>query len=281
MGQLRSRDFETAPLTVGVATALCNKSPLHAAQASGWWRAKLGIEEREDSDGMALGRIAHDACLFGLSSFEVFDGDRRTKAGKEEYQTIVSEGRTPIKPYDMRKLESIVEAFHNTIPWPFVAGDCEQDLVWTEADRYGRDVPCFGRADIVLAMRDTPIIVDLKTTRDANPDRMMSKHVEYGYDIQAHAYASALKHNGVEGAEFYFVFVETEAPFATSIVSYDALSRKLGELRWEHAKARWGNCNQFGKTIGAEAFPGYGRRTLTAPKWAIEQAMMLDREEEL
>lgn len=281
-GQLRSTDFDRAPLTVGIATALCNKSPLHAAQASGWWRNRLGIEAREDSDSMAFGRMAHDACLFGLDRFVAFDADRRTKAGKEAYAAALEEaqgGKVLVKPYELDRLQRIVDAFRAALPWSFLPGDCEQDLVWTEQDDFGRDVQCLGRADILLAHREQPIIIDLKTCADANPERGASKHIEYGYDIQMWAYTSALKHLGVEDAQFWFLNVETERPFATSLVTYDALMRKHGELRWEYAKRKWTTISGFGEKIGKDAFEGYGKRVISAPKWALDRVMTLDEKE--
>jgi hypothetical protein len=214
---------------------------------------------------MAWGTEIHEAIMFGLSKYETFQGDKRTKAGKAEWDEMVEAGKVPIKPQDLEALKAICEAAWRVLP-SFTASDCELDLAWDETDDIGRVCQCLGKVDILMQN----CIVDIKTCRDASPERMAAKHIDLGYDLQEHAYRAGAAANGLGNLDFVFLFVETEAPYATCLVEYSESMRRHGELRWELAKLQWCERNQ------RQVFPDYGRATLEAPEWAIRKLVALD-----
>jgi hypothetical protein len=260
---MRSTDFAEPRLTVTVAKALVTRAPIHAAQASGWWRRELGIEKEDSSDAKDIGRLFHSVLFFGWERTAVVsDADMRTKEGKE-----LRAGTTlPIvKTAVASKIDAMVAAVKPCLP-AFIPEDCETHLEWEEEDDLGRPTKCFGAADIVI---DSPAgIIDIKTCADANPRALAAKHIEYGYDIQAVAYSNALD---LDPYDFAFVHVESSAPYAVSVIRHDTMMVHHGQMRWARAKRLWNTlCH-------TRNFEGYGNARINPPPWAMKA--LLDAEE--
>ena len=133
----------------------------------------------------------------------------------------------------------------------------------------GRDALPRDDGHLIINSRQNTIY-DVKTIRSADPQSCSRHAYEYGYDIQAAAYRSAVSklHPKLAGAiDFIFLFVEVEPPYAVHPCRPDGTLRELGERRWQRAVDLWSRC------ITSDTWPGYsqGISTLSAPLWALAQ----------
>ncbi len=96
-------------------------------------------------------------------------------------------------------------------------------------------------------------LVDLKTTRDASPDRFRWDVAKYGYALQLADYRAALEHvNGVRPLRCYIVAVESVPPYAVTVhlLTQGTLERSARQC-----------LDLLGKVIECErtnVWPGYG-----------------------
>ena len=141
------------------------------------------------------------------------DVNKRTKAGKEEYQKFLTlhEGMTILSHDEdqslvgmRKKLNSSVEAMEL-----LSGGVAEQVNVWNNKES---NVACKGKADYWNKKRN--ILVDIKTTQDSSPDGFRKSAYKYGYDRQAAFYADGF---GVD--QFWFIVIEKSAPYNMAIYS--------------------------------------------------------------
>jgi exodeoxyribonuclease VIII len=161
---------------------------------------------------MEMGTLIHSLVLEGRTDYAVGPQvDKRTKAGKEEWQLFCEEnlGKTIITLDEesmilgcqaaCAPLLEKVEADFST--------DVEQSLFW---ERDG--VQCKGRPDLIGHVNGELAIIDLKTTNDIRS--FDSKFFAFRYDVQAAWYQRGLREaigSGPEAA-FWFLVVDTEAP---------------------------------------------------------------------
>ena len=129
------------------------------------------------------------------------DVNKRTKAGKEEYQKFLTlhEGMTILSHDEdeslsgmRKKLTSSVEAMEL-----LSGGIAEQVNVWNDLDS---KIPCKGKAD--YWNKDRNILVDIKTTQDSSPDGFRKSAYKYGYDRQAAFYL-----DGFNVDQFWFIVI--------------------------------------------------------------------------
>lgn len=225
------------------------RSALHAWQALS--------QPTPSTAAMQLGTAVHLALLEpGRYAVEHVIGpsnDRRTKAWKEWAE---AEAR-PLKlsPDEAVTVERIRESFE--VPESRTAydlirrcrGRSEATAIWPDPEI---GVLCKARADRVCVYEDAPVLVELKTARDASPQGFRSAVRQYGYDLAAAWYLRGFRLVGTkEPRALYFVAVETEPPYA--IATY-----VLPELHLESAEAE---CLVYGQQF-AEAkrsgfWPGY------------------------
>ena len=107
--------------------------------------------------------------------------DRRTKAGKEEYQAFLdaSAGKEILTAADAETVKAIVKAFKkNRDAVQLLKGTKrEKPLFWTDDN----GILCKCRIDAYKA----GLIVDLKTAQDAETETFTKEALRYGYDVQA------------------------------------------------------------------------------------------------
>lgn len=268
----RSDSFDERPsLSASIASILCARSPRHA------WAAHPKLNPaavRVEKDTFDLGTAAHQLLLEGDSSVEVVDAaDWRTKAAKEQREEARANGRVALLAHQYADVCRMVDAVqaqladHETSL--FVDGKPEQTLVWDEDG-----VLCRARADWLRD--DHSEIVDLKTTSRSAHVRSFEKNlVGYGCDVQAAFYLRGLA--AITGsqrwADWYWVVVESAAPFALSVVSPARDLLELGNRKVEFALSVWREC------LETDVWPAYSSSLewANAPEWEI--ARWLEREE--
>jgi hypothetical protein len=153
----------------------------------------------------------------------------------------------------------------------FVEGLIEQPAAWIEDTEAG-PVLCRGVFDWVHVGRGH--VLDLKTCESAHPLAIGRSCYEYGYDIQAEAYLSALRklNPEIEGRErFTWLFAEILPPESTqqrvviTVAEPDGLMHELGRHRWQTACATWARC------LESDTWPKYSNSPvpIAPPAYAI------------
>jgi len=244
---------ETPPLfSASVAHGLINATPLHV---------KTALEHPEEpSEIMEVGQVAHQVILErDVSRVAVLDfPDWRTKVARDTRDATRAAGKTPILAHRWAQVEKMVRAvLMHTInmrldPVPFGPnGVAESSLYFTE-----QGVQCRATPDWLSL--DHLYIYDLKTTGSAHPGQFSRTLWDKGYALQEALYRRAVKRVYDIDAEFTFVVVEIEPPYALSMVALDPEAQVFADMQLDHALDLWKRC------LETNLWPGYPTRTCYA-----------------
>jgi hypothetical protein len=214
-------------------------------------------EEFEPTPAMTLGSALHSQLLtpgLFLDQYAVAQKhDRRTKAGKAaaEEQDKLLEGKTVITPEQMDTIQKIVSA---------VLLNRHAQAVLQQAQ--GFEVEKFGvihgeRFKAIADMVGDTWVADLKTCADASPEGFMRAAHNLDYHLQAAIYRAVF---GV--SEFYWIAVETSAPFNVQVYKQSEEAKLFSDRRLYNliqAYQRWdGNPQGYSSQI----------LSLDLPRWA-------------
>jgi exodeoxyribonuclease VIII len=185
--------------------------------------------------------------------------DRRTKAGKEEYQAFLdaSAGKEILTAADAETVKAIVKAFKkNRDAVQLLKGTKrEKPLFWTDDN----GILCKCRIDAYKA----GLIVDLKTAQDAETETFTKEALRYGYDVQAAHYLDAYQHKeSAVRPEWYFIVIEKAEPYAINILKADIGFLDYGFIRRQELIEKLKVCQD------QKAYPDYGINELCLPAWA-------------
>ena len=179
--------------------------------------------------------------------------DRRTKAGKEEYQAFVesAQNKAVISTDDMVLISEMTTAIRANLRADFLLrGEVETSYYWQD-DMTGLD--CQARPD-------------LKTCARADTETMVKQAYALGYDMQAAMFMEAVSRERNIGCDFLFVCVEKEPPYLINILQADDLMIKSGQDRFREAIGIYKSCLDSGNWYGYEGAFGMVN-TLGLPKW--------------
>lgn len=224
---------------------------------------------QEDTKALAFGRAFH-AMVLEPEKFTQYVGiapavDRRTKAGKEEYEIFLAEaaGKAIINQEDHATAKEMARAILTHPAARIVLGDkgkAEASLFWQEGE-----VECRCRPDW---LREDGLLIDLKTCADASPEGFRRSAFNYRYHVQAAMYAEGYKAvTGKESAEFAFVCVEKEPPYAVAVYHATPEFLELGFREYAADLATYINC------VLHDKWPGYSETSepLGLPAWISKQ----------
>ena len=180
-----------------------------------YFEAKLAEEEKEASDSLLFGSIFHASILDKdeLDKYMPFDPvDKRTKAGKEEWEKLQNEATENNKTLVPRDIyESALNVSLTPIAQSILDQSdniCEHSVIWD----FG-DIACKSKIDIFNPT--TGVLTDVKTTRDlANFERAINSNRYY---LQLAFYDLALKACGYEVAQWKILAVENTAPYDSTV----------------------------------------------------------------
>lgn len=133
----------------------------------------------------------------------------------------------------------------------------EHSIYWQQ-----QDVLCKARPDIWL--RDRNVVVDLKTTRCAEPDAFLRDAIRYGYHTSAAWYCRAVQSvTGEPVRAWLWLVVEKEAPYAVQVYQADPGLLAIGDHNCSRGLDRFKACSE------ADSWPAYASTTLTLapPAW--------------
>jgi len=234
------------------------RSPLHCKQAMD--------APREPSAAMTFGTAVHCAILEPerfQKTYAPFEGDRRTKVGKDAYQKIMDAGQTPLSLSDWEVIQGMAEAVreHALCAELLSQGQPEVSLFW-KAPIW--EVMCKCRADFLNPHRQ--VIVDLKTTTDASPGAFGRDAARYRYHWQAYWYTTGAEAVLGPGAwRFIFLAIEKTEPFGIGLYELPPEALQVAREQIRPLVATFWNC------IAQQAWSGYSDQveTLYLPKWAL------------
>jgi hypothetical protein len=214
------------------------------------------------SDAFTLGTAAHSIILEDdASQFVVVDaGNWLTKDAKTAKAAALGSGLVPLLTKEFDQVLAMRDAVmaHPLACAAFTDHKAEQSVFW---DEDGLMLKC--RPD---AWKPGALI-DLKTTRTADPHEFGKTAHEFGYHQSAAHYIDGVKAATGEELPFHFVLVEKTAPYLVSVVELDIEAINIGRQLNDRAKRIYREC------VESNTWPGYPNADLISlPMWAIYKA---------
>lgn len=205
---------------------------IQAVRRSDLWRMHESPEKYqwflehppEPTPALIFGTAAHKMLLEFDSFFDDFavapNVDRRTKAGKEEWERFLTEskGKTVISGDDFTTArEMAMKALSVPFVRQLLEGKHEQAFFWTDEDT---GIECKVRTDILTEMDGKVVIADYKTTANAKTDIFNQSVFKHGYYLQAWMYSEAVRINMKLSyrPDFYFLAQEKHAPYSLNVI---------------------------------------------------------------
>ena len=205
--------------------------------------------------------------------------DRRTKAGKEEYEAFLAKvgDRAVVSIDDYAKaLEMVTTVRMNPIANRLLQGAKEVPYFWTDEDT-GEQCKC--RLDCLHEEDDCLYIVDYKTTGNAKTEVFSNRDVFlYGYYLQAAMYSEGVMHdplrNVTERPRFVFIVQEKTAPFSVNVIAVPDDVMLAGVDKYRELLGKYHQCKVL------DYWPGYNDmgeiNEVTLPGW---MALGVDEED--
>lgn len=229
---------------------LINRSPFHFNHRM--------TTEREQTKAMAFGSAVHSFILepdkFPKEYAIAPNVDRRTKAGKEEWEDfaemLAETGMTPITADEMRQIHEMRDAlFENDLAIQLTEGKHEQEFYWTD-DLTGERCKC--KVDCIADLDGVPYIVDYKTTDSCEDGHFERSCIRYGYQFQAGMYCEGVFQNTLTEHRFAFIAQEKTPPYASRVYICDPEWVKRGYDKFRELIGIYHSCVLNGEWPGYE-----------------------------
>lgn len=205
---------------------------------------------REQTDNLILGSLIHTLILepnvYERDYKEMSELNAKTKEGKELKAKLEQEAKEQNKSLisvDLKtKAFNVVEAFKKTKIYNLFKENGESELsIFDKIE----GVPCKCRPDYYI--KDKNIILDLKTTNlqgGASADGFIKAVANFKYYIQAALYLEL-----TQAKEFYFVILETNAPFMCGVYKLDKQSLEFGLSEIKRAFEIYNNIDKYKEAV--------------------------------
>ena len=237
---------------------LVNRSPAHFKYQ----------KERESTRSMVVGSALHMACLEPDLFYQTYTllrkaDDRRSTEYKEAVKLHREE--LVLVASECERVEGIMKSLHsnaNIKHYLDIDGWCELSG-FVEDPETG--IVCRHRFD---KLTRSGIGIDLKTTTDARNDAFSRSIMSFGYHVQDAFYNAQYNWiNGVHLADFIFIAIESESPYASKIYRIDSDSIDAGEFVYREALNKYAYCKQMNE------WPAYDDEIegIGIPYWAFKQ----------
>lgn len=226
----------------------------------------------EQSDRQAVGWATHVAILeadrFECDFVPAIRLNKKTNAGKTawaEFQAA-NAGRTILTPeqYDLaRAIRDAVWRHPAAAEILRSRGAAELSVVWKNE---ATDVLVKGRIDWVGELAGWPVVVDLKTTKDASRTAFAKDIHYYQYHQQAAMYLDGLDAHHPHPRRFVFIAVENVRPHCVAVYELAEDALQVGREEYLRHLAVYAECLRTG------AWPGYpdGVGEISLPSWAFK-----------
>lgn len=229
---------------------------------------------RKETPAMALGTAVHTAILEPAEFTKRYAVppkiNRRTNAGKAEWQEWLDQGFIPLEVDEWASIMAMRDSFmaNSHVQRIMSAGIPELSVFHYD--------PEFPVDDDVIGIRhkirpdwfnaDLDVILDVKTSKDASPDGFGRSAGNFNYHMQAAYYSDVMrKRTGRQIRAFIFGVVETAPPYAMALYVLDDEALVAGRNRYKDALDVYAWSQQMGD------WPGYSQEpeTLIIPNWAL------------
>jgi exodeoxyribonuclease VIII len=180
--------------------------------------------ETAPTPSMLLGTTVHALVLdpeaFGTELVVAPDVDRRTKAGKEQYEAwkaTVPSSAAVITEAMLNEARHIANAIYDSVDEMNLFRDrdgCEVPMIWT--DHNGANLRA--KLDFVDYSRD--LIVDIKTCQASTPRAFAYAAAKLGYVRQAEWYSRGYMATQGRIPTFVFVAVQTSEPYEVGLYQF-------------------------------------------------------------
>lgn len=239
---------------------LATRTPAHYQHDKAW---------PKNSDAFTLGTAAHSLILEDdTTGIEIVDADNwLTKAAKEAKAAALADGKQPLLTKEMAQVIAMRDSVmrHPLARAAFTDHKAEQSVFWQELD--GQMLKC--RPDAWKP----GLLVDLKTTVNADPREFGRTAYNFGYHQSAAHYTDGVEAATGERLPFIFVLVEKTAPYLVSVVQLDDDALNAGRALNERAKRIYREC------MSLDWWPGYeSSEPIQLPYWGIRDIEELTNE---
>lgn len=240
------------------------QSPLHMVAKK---------DEKRDVDHLRFGKNFHaifESPQDFLKNYRVApDVDRRTKAGKEEWNAFMESLKPDelmVKPSELEDMTGMVNSIskHSRAKNILKNGIAETSL-WSQDPATCLILKC--RPDFIT---EQGYLIDIKTTRCAHPDFFMRQIFSSSlnspfYILQAAHYLHCLKTAGVSKSDsMTIIAVEKTKPWGVKIYPLDIGCLAVGEQWRDKLTKQYAECLELGE------WPGYSEEIVpvTPPQYA-------------
>lgn len=246
-----------------------NKTTLWELRRSPQHYRYLLLHPAEDTPTLRFGRAVHAAILTPAAYKRDFARapalNLRTKAGKEEYEAWAAGlplGSTILTAEEAETVSAMRDAFRANKEAKALLRYSRREVpfFWTDKETGQR---CKCRADAI----SPTMVMDLKTTQDAGTKAFQRDAIKYGYHIQAAHYLAGIEAVTGQKRDWYFVALEKKQPFGVHVFKADDEFLEFGAFERAELLAVLKRCRDEGR------WPGYQSNILTAPYWAIKEAI--------
>lgn len=204
----------------------------------------------EPTPALLFGQLFHAMALQPETVWEQFavmpNVDRRTKAGKEAFSEFEAqaEGKTIVSVDMVEQATAMCEALNrNEFVKKLLKGEKEKPFFWVD-EMTGEECKC--RTDVLTEVGENLIIVDLKSTDNAETEAFMKSAIRYGYDLQSAMYSEGVKVNTGKEPLFVFIAIEKKPPYAINILQSDKLFIKRGYDVFRELLGIYSECKKTG-----------------------------------
>lgn len=243
------------------------------------------LHGRADKRTFDVGRAAHARALGVGDPIEVITGNGKnpnawaTNDDKAAVAAARAAGRTPVKPAEAAAIEGMAAALlahPDAGPLLTRPGVAEQTLVYQDPET---GVWCRVMADWMPEGEPGArvLVVDYKTTANAEPDAFARTAAGYGYHDQGAFYTDAVTALGLDqGIEpgFLIVAQEKEPPYLVTVHPLDEVALEWGRVRMRKARDIYRRCTETG------LWPGYRDdqvAPLSLPPYVVNQYEAADQ----
>ena len=235
---LTDHEYHQSPALSASGAKLILKTPAHYRWA---------MDHPTTSQTFNLGHAVHSLILGGRPVTMVQSDDYKTKAAREERDRALTMGAIPLTRTEHAQVAAMAEAVlnHPLAAALFTDGQPELSIYTTDPETG-------------VALRSRPdwignVIVDLKTTVNANPADFDRIAWTYHYEQQAAWYLDEVARAGIMPDEdrLLFVNVEKSPPYLVSVTELDAEALRIGRTRNREA------IDTFARCVATGEWPGY------------------------
>lgn len=225
---------------------------------------------QEDTDARKMGRVTHLA-TFEPETFAatcvVWDGGIRRGKDWDKFKAK-HEGREILTESEHAQCVAIAAAVRADAPAAkyLAGGKAEATVLWTHTvkpvgDLPGYSIDCKARIDFAA---DVGALVDLKTTRDARPEKFRDQAWRLLYHAQAAIYQDAYFAVTGRRLPYVLVAVESEAPHLVTVRPVGSVLLERGREKYRELMDKLAVCRAENRWEGYAV----GEMELDTPPWA-------------